>query len=525
VSLIRQTLYKAPARWPTGRPSPALTHRSRWLLLLGFAVLTLPSVTAATPTDTNRSHVQRPSVTRKPATGNPTHTQKKTAQAKHVSSAKRSHDSGHGPIKNSKGVKVVHVRGRTPRATPDGEPRFAADEFSPRWGCAATSAVSDDVMTTIGINSDELRRVIVREAPEVLKTSAPCVPYALLVNPLNEPLALSIAVTEPNAMLTGIYTFAVDEQSDSYHFEFETAPIRSSPAKVTSFPLHDISLSDEVMPQNVPSDLDFEVAILSTTMADTASCTDGDNCRVRIVYTEPTATQTAELSSIELVDQRSWKTLDQALWLTRPGLPGGFFTPNGESFERQFWISPVRFTHVSRGVGASTVLLRIKSSRGKARRKVVSHTELRSENHIGVDFAAPRNTPVVSVADGRVIFSGPNGGYGNLIIIEHPGGYTTHYGHLNSFASNTWIGAEVRRGTEIGYVGSTGLSTGYHLHFEIRLNGAYLDPLDPSEPFALWMLRRTDYTPLVRQILTSSRALSALDLTTDSANTLSPRSP
>jgi hypothetical protein len=419
----------------------------------------------------------------------------------------------------------VHVRGHTPRATPDGEQRFEADDFSPRWGCASTSAASNDLMTTIGIDSDELRRVIVREAPEVLKTNAPCVPYALLVNPLNEPLALSIAVTEPNATLTGIYTFAVDEQSDSYHFEFETAPIRSSPAKVTSFPLHDISLSDDVMPANVPPDLFFDTAILSTTMADTASCTDGDNCRVRIIYTEPTATSAAHLSSIELVDQRTWKTLDQALWLARPGLPGGYFTPNGESLERQFWINPVSFTHVSRGVGASTVLLHVKSGRTKTRRKVVTHTELRSENHIGVDFAAPRNTPVLSVADGRVIFSGPYGGYGNLVIIEHSGGYTTHYGHLNGFSANTWTGAEVHRGTEIGYVGSTGLSTGYHLHFEIRLNGAYLDPLDPSQPFALWMFRRADYVPLVKQILASSRVLSTMKMLTDNSKTLSPRSP
>ncbi len=443
----------------------------------------------------------------------------------HTSTGKHAHDSSHGSLKTSKGIKLVHVRGHTPRAKPEGEPRFEADDFSPRWGCAATSAVSDDLLTTIGINNDELRRVIAREAPEVLKTTAPCVPYALLVNPLNEPLALSIAVTEPNATLTGIYTFAVDEQLDSYHFEFETAPIRTSPAKVTSFPLRDISLSEELTPPHIPTDLGFEVAILSTTMADTASCTDGDNCRVRIIYTESTATRPAHLSSVELVDQRTWKTLDQALWLARPGLPGGFFTPGGESFERQFWINPVIFTHVSRGVGASTVLLRVKSPKTKAHHKVVSHTELRAENHIGVDFAAPRNTPVVSVADGRVIFAGPYGGYGNLIIIEHPGGYTTHYGHLNGFATNTWTGAEVHRGTEIGYVGSTGLSTGNHLHFEIRLNGAYLDPLDPSQPFALWMLRRTDYVPLVRQILASSRTLSMTSLIADGQRSLAPRSP
>ncbi|MEI8257262.1 MAG: M23 family metallopeptidase, partial [Deltaproteobacteria bacterium] len=121
--------------------------------------------------------------------------------------------------------------------------------------------------------------------------------------------------------------------------------------------------------------------------------------------------------------------------------------------------------------------------------------------HVGVDFAAPTGAPVISVADGHVVDVGMRGGYGNLIVIEHAGGYTTRYAHLSGFAPDIEIGSEVRRGSEIGYVGTTGFSTGPHLHFEIRRDGVYFDPLDERLAFGLWSMRPADYVPMMRQTL------------------------
>ena len=96
--------------------------------------------------------------------------------------------------------------------------------------------------------------------------------------------------------------------------------------------------------------------------------------------------------------------------------------------------------------------------------------------HMGVDIPGRINTPVYASRKGKVIFAGYSGGYGNLVIVRHDKGYTTYYGHLNSITTKT--GANVGVGVMIGRMGSTGRSTGSHLHFEVRRNGVALDPAD-----------------------------------------------
>jgi len=102
--------------------------------------------------------------------------------------------------------------------------------------------------------------------------------------------------------------------------------------------------------------------------------------------------------------------------------------------------------------------------------------------HRGVDFAAPRGTPVRSVAVGKVTFAGRRSGYGNIISVDHPGPYDTAYAHLEGIAKGLKEGQKVERGQVIGYVGSTGWATGPHLHFELHKDGEYINPLTAKLP-------------------------------------------
>ncbi|HEY7394463.1 MAG TPA: M23 family metallopeptidase, partial [Gemmatimonadaceae bacterium] len=96
--------------------------------------------------------------------------------------------------------------------------------------------------------------------------------------------------------------------------------------------------------------------------------------------------------------------------------------------------------------------------------------------HKGTDYAADAGTPVRAIADGVVTRRGWGGGYGNVLEIRHRNGYVTRYGHLRGFASGIRVGSSVSIGKTVAYVGTTGLSTGPHLHFEVLVNGKQRDP-------------------------------------------------
>jgi|GEM_PF-445033 len=109
-----------------------------------------------------------------------------------------------------------------------------------------------------------------------------------------------------------------------------------------------------------------------------------------------------------------------------------------------------------------------------------------SRAHTGIDYAAPLGTEIYAVGDGIITVRGVCGGYGNMVRIRHSNTYETGYGHMNGFAPSQEVGSYVRQGDIIGYVGSTGLSTGPHVHFEMKKNGVYVNPateiLPPADP-------------------------------------------
>ncbi|HET7596777.1 MAG TPA: M23 family metallopeptidase, partial [Burkholderiales bacterium] len=105
--------------------------------------------------------------------------------------------------------------------------------------------------------------------------------------------------------------------------------------------------------------------------------------------------------------------------------------------------------------------------------------------HKGIDYAAPAGTRVKATADGIVEFAGRHaGGYGNLVVLRHQSKYTTWYGHLSGIARGLHKGTRVSQGEVIGYVGSTGLATGPHLHYEFRINDVHQNPLRVVMPSA-----------------------------------------
>jgi len=148
----------------------------------------------------------------------------------------------------------------------------------------------------------------------------------------------------------------------------------------------------------------------------------------------------------------------QAVWFEEAGHKGGYYSFDGQSSRRYYLASPLEFSRVSSGYG-----MRFHPITGG--RKA----------HMGVDYAAPTGTPVRTIGDGTVEFAGVQRGYGNVIYVKHRNNQVTVYAHLSRIGVRK--GQRVSQGDFIGAVGTTGASTGPHLHLEFRDNGVHVDPL------------------------------------------------
>lgn len=163
---------------------------------------------------------------------------------------------------------------------------------------------------------------------------------------------------------------------------------------------------------------------------------------------------------------RNRGTLYQAIrYESKPG-EYSYFDPEGRSKKRAFIRTPVKFARISSGFNPKRWHPVLKKWR----------------SHKGVDYAARTGTPVKATGSGKVTFIGKKGGYGKVIFIRHGGKYTTVYGHLSKFSRKLKNGSKVKQGQIIGYVGSTGLASGPHLHYEFRVNGVHRNPLTVKLP-------------------------------------------
>lgn len=144
----------------------------------------------------------------------------------------------------------------------------------------------------------------------------------------------------------------------------------------------------------------------------------------------------------------------------------GYFDLEGRPLRKQFLRSPLKFSRIT--------------SRFSLRR---FHPVLkRTMPHYGVDYGAPVGTPVLATADGTVTRAARNGGAGRMVTVRHPNGYETNYLHLRRYGKGVRRGARVSQGQIVGYVGSSGYSTGPHLDYRVKLNGSWVNPLTISAP-------------------------------------------
>jgi murein DD-endopeptidase MepM/ murein hydrolase activator NlpD len=150
----------------------------------------------------------------------------------------------------------------------------------------------------------------------------------------------------------------------------------------------------------------------------------------------------------------------QSVWYEDPVTKqGGYYSLDGKSLKKAFLKSPLEFSRISSGFSMRTHPI---SGKWKA--------------HKGVDYAASSGTPIRAAADGTVDFAGNSGGYGNQVVLKHWSNYSTAYAHMSRFAPGVRKGSKISQGQVIGYVGSTGWSTGPHLHYEFRVAGDAKDP-------------------------------------------------
>lgn len=193
--------------------------------------------------------------------------------------------------------------------------------------------------------------------------------------------------------------------------------------------------------------------------------------RFRAIYNQKVCEgEVVEISGMEFCVFDGGSTQVSAIYLDQGDGGNKYWNEKGESLRKAFLKAPLKYNRIS-------------SRFSYARKHPVTG---KVKAHTAVDYAAPAGTPVHSIGDGKVLSAGWSGGGGNMIRIRHMNGYETAYLHLSKFAKGIKAGATVSQGQLIGYVGSTGVSTGPHLDFRVWKDGKPIDPLKmispPSEP-------------------------------------------
>lgn len=249
---------------------------------------------------------------------------------------------------------------------------------------------------------------------------------------------------------------------DSLHVERIVKPIDTIPQQATA--VIESSLWNAMVKNNLPIELSLELSEIYAWTIDFFGLQQGDSIKVYFDqhFVEGECVGIGRIYAANFYHGGKWQ---EAFYFNKT-----YFDGDGKSLKKAFLKAPLNYKRIS-------------SKFTYARKHPIFKTV---RPHTGVDYAAPAGTPVVSIGDGTVVEKGYKGGGGNTVKIRHNSTYTTAYLHLSKYGKGIAVGQRVSQGQVIGYVGSTGNSTGPHLDFRIWKNGTPVDPLKlispPSEP-------------------------------------------
>ena len=374
-------------------------------------------------------------------------------------------------------------------------------------GCLRRNFNEDNLPASIGIDNRQFSEFFKSQTKAFFdRMRGDCIPYAAAFTTRNRFDSLSIMNGPIQDSKTEVWTFT-PSAFGGFLLQQDLLKNESKNLSEIRVPLREVLYDQRKLGDKLPVELVWELnSIIKQIYPEDNNSLENTNSIVRLIVDFGDRERWAQIWAVEIIDPTNNEIFSSAFWVSRNDIPGAFFTGNGEVLERSFWTNPLSYRRISRGVG----MVRAGSvKKPKANTTVTKPTQptqpaqakQRYRAHMGIDYAAPIGTPIFSVADGKVVHLGFSGAFGNLIVLEHPGGYHTYYAHLSNYNNELELGNEVRRGFEIGYVGSTGRSTGPHLHFELRKDGIYVDPYASKTQLDLWSMRDNESGQLTREIL------------------------
>jgi len=368
-------------------------------------------------------------------------------------------------------------------------------------GCLRRNFNEDNLPASVGIDNRQFSEFFKNQTKTFFDhMRGECIPYAAAFGNRNRFDSLSIMNGPIQDNKTEVWTFT---PSAFGGFLIQQDYLRNESKNLTEIriPLRDVLYDPRSVGDKLPVELVWELnSLIKQIYPEENNSLENTNSAVRLIVDFGDRERWAQIWAAEIIDPANKEVFASAYWVDRNDIPGGFFTGSGESLERSFWTNPLSYRRISRGVGMVRASSS-KRSKNNAPAAQPAPTKQRYRAHMGIDYAAPVGTPIFSVANGKVVHIGYSGAFGNLVILEHPGNYHTYYAHLSNYNVELELGNEVRRGLEIGYVGSTGRSTGPHLHFELRKNGIYVDPYGLKTQLDLWSMRDNESGQLTREIL------------------------
>jgi murein DD-endopeptidase MepM/ murein hydrolase activator NlpD len=374
-------------------------------------------------------------------------------------------------------------------------------DYRVQRGCLRRSYNEENLPANLGMEDRYFNNFFKTQTKEFFnRMRGNCIPYALALGSRNRFESLSIMNGPIQDAKTEIWTFT-PSAAGSFLIQQDYLKDESTRLTEIQLSLSDVLYDPKKVGDKLPVELVWELnSVIKQIYPEENNALENTNSIVRLIVDFGDKERWAQIWAAEIIDPSTGEVFSSAFWIERSAIPGGFYTASGESIERTFWTNPLSYRRISRGVGSVRASNK-KIATPKNGAPTAPAPKQRYRTHMGIDYSAPTGTPIFSVATGKVVHLGYSGAFGNLIILEHPGNYRTYYAHLSNYNVELQVGNEVRRGLEIGYVGSTGRSTGPHLHFELRKDGVYVDPYALKTQLDLWNMRGGDSGLLTREIL------------------------